>query len=64
MHIFHNWETTYKRKARFELTRLGRNDEEDAIASIQKCTKCGKERGIVKLLSGHEKEVDVDFIRR
>lgn len=63
MHLFHKWEKVLKKKVIVSGHVLSHAREWAGIGIIEKCTKCGLERGTIKLLSGEAREVDPDFIR-
>jgi hypothetical protein len=66
MHLWHKWKTVEKNKGTATingfLTRW-KDEEQPIVAELQRCEKCGAERGLMHMLNGETRAIDPDFIR-
>lgn len=60
-HLFHKWIVVSKYPGTARNRHL--NDEMDVMGVIEKCSVCGKERGIMKTINNSSTVIDPDFIR-
>jgi hypothetical protein len=66
MHLWHKWKTIEKSKGTATvngcLTRW-KDEEQPIVAELQRCEKCGAERGLMHMLNGETRAIDPEFIR-
>jgi len=66
MHLWHKWKTVEKVKGTATVNGLvtkWRDSEICVVRELQRCAKCGRERGLLHTMTGSVREIDPEFIR-